>query len=280
MTQHIGFIGGGNMARSLIGGMMANGFPPQHVHVCDTNADALAGLEKEFNVRTTDNAHAIINDCDAVMLAVKPQVMEKVVSSVCDAITQHTPLLISIAAGITTHALNDWGTGGDDSIQLPIVRCMPNTPSLLQCGATAMFATPAVSAEQKNLTDTLLNAVGISAWVDNEPALDAITALSGSGPAYFFAFMEAMQTAAIEQGLPKEIAATFTLQTALGAARMAVESGEDISVLRERVTSKGGTTAAALASFAQSDLNNAVRTAMQAAHDRSQSLAQELTQSS
>lgn len=278
MTQHIGFIGGGNMARSLIGGMLTNGFDASHIHVCDTNTDTLTALQNEFNITTTDNAHSIISACDAVILAVKPQVLETVLKRICDAIIQHRPLLISIAAGITVNALNDWATGGDNTTELPIVRCMPNTPSLLQCGATAMFATPNVHAEQKSLTDNILNAVGISAWVDDEPAIDAITALSGSGPAYFFAFMEAMQKEAIKQGLPEHIARDFTLQTALGAARMACESGEDISLLRERVTSKGGTTAAALASFMQSDLNNVVGQAMQAANARSKSLAEELTQ--
>lgn len=278
MTQHIGFIGGGNMARSLIGGILANGFDANRIHVCDPHTDTLAALQHDFNVRTTDNAHTLINACDAVILAVKPQVMENVVSPVCEVIIQHQPVLISIAAGITVDALNRWATGGDSRIHLPIVRCMPNTPSLLQCGATAMFATSAVTAAQKDLTNTVLNAVGISAWVEDEHAIDAITALSGSGPAYFFAFMEAMQKEAIKQGLPEHIAREFTQQTALGAARMACESGEDIGVLRERVTSKGGTTAAALASFAHNDLDNVVSQAMQAAHDRSQSLAKELTQ--
>lgn len=278
MTQNIGFIGGGNMARSLIGGMIANGFDAGQIHVCDTNADTISALADEFNITTTDNAHSIVSECDAVMLAVKPQVMENVISHICDSIIQNQPLLISIAAGITTHALNNWATGGDSNIELPIVRCMPNTPSLLQCGATAMFATPKVGDEQKTLTDNMLNAVGISAWVDNEAAIDAVTALSGSGPAYFFAFMEAMQQAAIKQGLPENIAREFTLQTALGAARMACESGEEIGLLRERVTSKGGTTAAALESFAQNDLNQTVGQAMQAANDRSKSLAEELTQ--
>lgn len=266
------------MARSLIGGMVANGFDAKHIHVCDTNPDTLSALHTEFNVQTTDNAHAIMSDCDAVLLAVKPQVMENVVSFVCDSIIQHKPLLISIAAGITAKALNDWGTGGDNSVALPIVRCMPNTPSLLQCGATAMFATNSVNDEQKSIADQILSAVGISAWVEDEHAIDAITALSGSGPAYFFAFMEAMQKEAISQGLPEDIAREFTLQTALGAARMACESGEDIGVLRERVTSKGGTTAAALESFAQSNLENTVAQAMQAANARSKSLAEELTQ--
>lgn len=278
MTQHIGFIGGGNMARSLIGGMLANGFDANHIQVCDTNTDTLTALQNEFNITITDNAHSIVSACDAVILAVKPQVLETALKHICDAILQHRPLLISIVAGITVNALNDWATGGDNTTKLPIVRCMPNTPSLLQCGATAMFATPNVHAEQKKLTDNILNAVGISAWVDNEQAIDAITALSGSGPAYFFAFMEAMQTEAIKQGLPEHIARDFTLQTALGAARMACESGEDISLLRERVTSKGGTTAAALASFMQSDLNNVVSQAMQMANARSKSLAKELTQ--
>jgi len=181
------------------------------------------------------------------------------------------PLYVSIAAGIRSADIARWL--GDDAA---VVRCMPNTPALIQCSATALYANKTVTEMQKQRADEILHAVGITTWVADEDLLDVVTALSGSGPAYFFLLMEAMQKTAVRLGLDKETAASLTLQTALGAARMADESELDVEQLRARVTSKGGTTAAAIASFEHDDFYNNVNKALQAAYNRSRELADEL----
>jgi pyrroline-5-carboxylate reductase len=206
-----------------------------------------------------------------VILAVKPQVMSQVTADIQPATAAPTPLVISIAAGIPISSLEQ-GLGETT----PIVRCMPNTPALLRCGATALFANPATNAEQRQVAENMLAAVGTVCWVSSEAQLDAVTALSGSGPAYFFLFMEAMVNAGEELGLPVDVARDLCLQTALGSARMAAQGDVPLAELRRRVTSPGGTTERAIRSFEENGLRATVEAAMEAAHDRAREMAREL----
>ena len=271
MSKKITFIGGGNMARSLIGGMVANGISASNITVSDPLQVLRTQLADDFGVQvSSDNIQAIAH-ADCLLVAVKPQLLKEILSPLAESLRASRPLIISIAAGITESLLNTW-SGGEQAV----VRCMPNTPALVQTGATALFANAQVSRDQKQLAEQILSAVGLTLWVDHESQLDAVTAVSGSGPAYFFAFIEAMQAAGEKLGLSAEQAKQLTIQTALGAARMANESSDSPSVLREKVTSKGGTTFAALQSFAASDLNGIVDKALGAAHARSIELGKEL----
>ncbi len=270
-TATICFIGAGNMASSLIGGLIANQYPPQNLIANDINAAKLQQLHDDFSICTeTDNGIAI-SSADIIVLAVKPQVMQQVCRSVAISLskTQRKPLFISIAAGIRESDINRW-LGGDHAV----VRCMPNTPSLVNLGASALFANSAVSLSQKQSAEKILQSTGITVWVEQESQLDAVTAISGSGPAYFFLFIEALQNAAIELGLDNETAAKLARQTALGAATMAID--EDVCTLRQQVTSKGGTTEQAIASFQHNGLQQLVLEATQAAAKRSVELADEL----
>lgn len=258
------------MATSLVGGIIAAGTMPASILVAEPDADRCAQLSEQFDVETTvDNLEALRQD--VVVLSVKPQLMQTVCQQLAESANVQNPLYISIAAGITTADIARWL--GDE---VAVVRCMPNTPALIQCGATALYANKTVSKAQQDLADEILRAVGITAWVADENLLDVVTAVSGSGPAYFFLLMEAMQSTAVKLGLDKETAAGLTVQTALGAARMASESELDTQELRSRVTSKGGTTAAAISSFEHDDFQNSVSKAVHAAYNRSRELADEL----
>lgn len=268
INQNISFIGAGNMASSLVGGLLAKGVKASRITMSDTNETALANASRVLKVNTTDANEEAIVDANVVVLAVKPQVMKSVCESLQEMVQHQKPLVISIAAGVTTASLNEW-LGGNVSI----VRCMPNTPALVQTGATAMFANEQVDEEQKNLAKAVLSAVGIALWVDSESQLDAVTALSGSGPAYFFLVMEAMIDAGVKLGLSKDMAEQLTLQTALGASQMAITSDDDPAVLRQKVTSPGGTTEQAVQLFEQANLRGIFADALQAAKDRSEELA-------
>ncbi len=264
------FIGGGNMAGSLIGGLIADGWSPGRIQVADPDPARISQLTERFSVITTrDNSEAIAS-ADAVVLAVKPQILHEVAVQIAPAIRQYQPVVISIAAGIRETALRDWL--GEDTA---IVRCMPNTPAVVQSGATALYANARVSEEQRSLAESVLRAVGLALWVDDEAQMDAVTALSGSGPAYFFLFMEALQAAGTELGLPADTARLLTLQTAFGAAKMALESREDAASLRRQVTSPGGTTERAIEVFTQEALPAMILKALQAAAGRSRELADE-----
>lgn len=268
----IAFIGAGNMASSIIGGLVAKSVSPRQIVASDPQARTLEHLKTVAPVRTTgDNRQAIAN-ADVVVLAVKPQAMREVLAPLAEELRRHRPLLISIAAGIEIRSLAQW-LGSDT---LPIVRCMPNTPALVQSGATGLFASAAVSAEQRQLADSILRAVGITLWLEEEEQLDAVTAVSGSGPAYFFLVMEAMQAAGEKLGLPAEVAEQLTLQTALGAAQMAVASGVDAAELRRRVTSPNGTTERAIAAFEAGELRQLFEQALTDCRDRARELAREL----
>ncbi|MDH3987409.1 MAG: pyrroline-5-carboxylate reductase, partial [Gammaproteobacteria bacterium] len=206
------FIGGGNMAASLIGGLIADGWDPARIRVADNSPGRLQQLSQQFPISTsTDNCDAA-DQTDIIVLAVKPQVMKSVALELASLVARQQPLVISIAAGIPAGALGNW-LGKSTAI----VRTMPNTPAMVQSGATALYANERVSEEQRSIAESILRAVGVAIWVEDEAQMDAVTALSGSGPAYFFLFMEALQTAGVELGLPQETARLLALQTAFGA---------------------------------------------------------------
>lgn len=262
------FIGAGNMARSLIVGLLKDNANVQ-LRVADPEQTQLDAIRQHFpQVATfTDNTEAMQN-ADVVLLAVKPQIMGDVAQGLAATAQLSRPLFISVAAGIRESALSAW-LGGN----LPIVRCMPNTPALVQTGATGLFANSLVHDKQRSLAESILRAVGITLWFDDENQLDAVTAVSGSGPAYFFLVMEAMQAAAEGMGIRAEDAHLLIVQTALGAARLALESNDLPAELRRKVTSKGGTTEAALKVLNEGGLTALFAQALQAAENRSRELA-------
>lgn len=270
-TQHIGFIGGGNMAGSLIGGLVSSGYPANKITVADLDAEKLVHLSDTFGVNVEQDASVLALDVDILVLAVKPQHMQVATEAVRQAVQQKKPVVVSIAAGIRIEVLRRW-VGGD----LPIVRCMPNTPALVKTAATGLFANEQVSENQKDQVESLLGAVGVTVWVNAESELDVVTALSGSGPAYFFMMMEALEAAAVNAGLDPQTAQLLTQETALGAAKMALASSESTAVLRQRVTSPGGTTERALGVMNERGLANIFQEALLAAKDRSIELSDEL----
>lgn len=270
LTKNIGFIGGGNMARSLIGGLINSGVSASSLYVSDVNADSLASLNNDFGINTCESNQQLVDNCEIIVLAVKPQVMKEVVSPLSISTESH-PLLITIAAGIRVESIHGW-VGN----KVAIVRAMPNTPALVQTGATGLYANKHTSEEQKQAAESILRAVGLAIWVDEESQMDVVTALSGSGPAYLFLVMEAMEQAGIELGLSNENARLLAIQTAFGAAKLALEIEESPATLREKVTSPGGTTEQALRVFNESQLKDIFNKAMSAARDRAIELADEL----
>lgn len=271
----IAFIGGGNMASALIAGLAGKLTAGANIHVVDPNAAALEQLRARYGVSTAPAAGAAVAACDVVVLAVKPQSMREVAAQLLPLLdaagASGKPLMLSIAAGIRAADLARW-LGGYEAI----VRCMPNTPALIGLGITGMVASAGVSAAQKASADAILQAVGATVWLDNESLIDPVTAVSGSGPAYVFYFIEAMQQAALEMGLSAEQGTQLALATFVGAAQLATQSSEPVSLLRERVTSKGGTTYAALTSMENSGVKAAIVQAMKAAAERGRELGEEL----
>lgn len=268
----IGFIGAGNMAGALIEGLLSNGVAAACLHASDTSSDKLAALAAKGVQTTTDN-RAVINACEVVVLAVKPQMMASVLAPLQSTLQAKPCLLISVAAGIQMQSLQEWTHAAQ-----PVVRCMPNTPALVLAGASGLYANALVSAQQQQTATAILEAVGLACWLDNESQLDAVTALSGSGPAYFFLLMEAMQAAGVRLGLPPETARSLCLQTALGAATLALASAEDVAELRRRVTSPGGTTEAAIKQFEADGFSAIVDRALDQAARRSEALGAPLTE--
>jgi pyrroline-5-carboxylate reductase len=270
-SKTITFIGAGNMASSLIGGLVADGYAPKKIVASDPDSGKLADLSARFGIQSaTDNIDAV-QRADVVVLAVKPQALEQVCGDIRAAVQQRHPLVVSIAAGIREADLQAW-LGGD----ITLVRSMPNTPAMLQAGATVLHADPGVSAAQRDLAESILRAVGLTRWVDDEALMDVVTALSGSGPAYFFLVMEAMEAAAIANGLTADTARLLTIQTALGAARMAIESSDGPAALRQKVTSPGGTTERALSILEQGELRALFEKAVTGACERSRELSEML----
>ena len=273
MNKHkhtIGFIGGGNMARSLIGGLIRAGYPADALSVADPNDAIQAALASDFGIHTTNDNQQIVDNCDVVVLAVKPQVLKTVATAIRPGQRQHQ-LFLTVAAGIRTASLANWLDANT-----PIVRAMPNTPALVQSGATGLFANTHVSSGQRDLAESIMRAAGLVQWVEDEALMDAVTALSGSGPAYLFLVMEAMEKAGQAMGLSAETARLLTVQTAFGAAKLALEIEEDPAVLRENVTSPGGTTEQAIRVLREEGLEALFDRALRAARDRAQELADEL----
>jgi pyrroline-5-carboxylate reductase len=264
----ISFIGGGNMAAALLGGLAGKLTAGANIHVVDINADALARLQQQFGVRTAPQIDAAVAASDVIVLAVKPQQMREVAAQLQPHIGQQ--LVLSIAAGIRAVDLSRW-LGGHNAI----VRTMPNTPALIGQGITGMAALPGVSATQREAADAIMHAVGATVWLDDETLIDPVTAVSGSGPAYVFYFIEAMQQAAQELGLSAEQGTQLAIATFTGAAQLAAQSTDPVSVLRERVTSKGGTTYAALTSMEASGVKEGIVKALHAAAARGRELGEE-----
>lgn len=268
MTIKITFIGAGNMASSLVGGIIAKGFDPLNITVTDINDAQLAQARSQFQVNTSRDNLAACQKADVIVLAVKPQVMGDVLAPIREVVGRRQPLVLSIAAGITLTRLQQWL--GDE---IAIVRCMPNTPAMVEAGATGLFANARVSDLQKEQARSIMASVGLALWLDSEDQIDAVTALSGSGPAYFFLVMEAMMVAGQALGLSESVARQLTLQTALGSAQMAVTGSVEPAELRRRVTSPGGTTERAISIMESHDLRGIFKTALQGAYDRSKELA-------
>jgi pyrroline-5-carboxylate reductase len=264
----ITFIGGGNMARSLIGGLIARGHAPALIRAADPIEALRDGLSRDFGVPVFIDNRLAANAADIIVLAVKPQVMGTVCLGIADLVAAQNPLLVSIAAGIRLDNFRRWL--GD---RARLVRTMPNTPALIGAGVTGLHADASVSVEARALAEAVLAAAGSTVWIAEEDQMDAVTAVSGSGPAYFFLLMESMIDAAKRQGLPDAAARTLVLNTALGAARMAAEGGESPDVLRVRVTSPGGTTQAALECFEAGGFRDLVDAAVARATERGRELS-------
>ena len=270
-NSRIAFIGCGNMGRSLIGGLIANGQSVNSITGTDINAEQRQTAATQFNIEVLEDNRQAIKDANVVVLAVKPQSMQDTLSAIKAELAQEQPLLISIAAGIHLSDLGQWAGEG-----LAIVRSMPNTPALIQSGATALCANQYTSDSQRDLAETIMRSVGLALWLDDETLMDAVTALSGSGPAYFFLIMEVMEKAATQLGLSQEHARILTLQTAFGAAKMALESNHDTETLRKQVTSPGGTTEQALNVLMNGGIEDLFADALKAAQKRSTELAASL----
>jgi pyrroline-5-carboxylate reductase len=273
-TTDIGFIGGGNMARSLIGGLIADGADPGHLWVSDPDTETVEDIRQRFGIQSCDSNTALADSVDVLVLAVKPQNVRSVCEEISAAVSERAPLLISIAAGVRVAALSRW-LGAD----VAIVRTMPNTPALVQSGMTALYANDEVSEIQHSVAESILRAVGVTVWIDDEAQMDAVTALSGSGPAYFFLLLEALEHAGTRLGLDARVAQLLTLQTGFGAARLALESEDDAAVLRQRVTSPGGTTESAIRVLQDAGFEALFDEALQAACKRATELADMMEES-
>jgi len=266
----IGFIGAGNMAYALIKGLLNNGFDANQINISDPNEELLLNRESELKVTTYSDNTSLLSNSDIIFFAVKPQVL----SSVClelKGVVKSKHLFVSIVAGIRSSDINRW-LGGN----FALIRTMPNTPALFQTGVTGLFANEVVDNEQKSLVESILSSVGECFWVNEEKLIDAITAISGSGPAYFFLLMESMKQAGMALGLDEETANSLSIQTAYGASLMANKTGKDSRTLRTEVTSPNGTTQSAIESFQDQNFEGIVANATRAAYDRARELSNEL----
>ena len=266
-NMNIGFIGSGNMARSIIGGL-TSGSTQYNIYAADPAVEKLASLKEEFGVIACTGNEELLQQSDVVVLSVKPQVMPGMLCALSDAYNQSNPLIISIAAGVRCNQILNWL----NSQSAPCIRVMPNTPALIKTGASGLFALNATD-EQKQLAENIMNAVGITVWLNDENLIDTVTAVSGSGPAYFFYLMEAIYNSAVKNGLDESVAKKLTLQTALGAAKLACASDVEFKALREQVTSPGGTTQAAINTLKDNNFNELVDNAVTQAAIRSKELS-------
>lgn len=267
-SRHLTFIGTGNMANAIIGGLCAAGYPRHLLHACGPDAAQRAALEQAFGITTADDNTAFLTHSDALILCVKPQIMESVCRVMAPALPRPAPVILSIAAGIPTTALAAWL----DTLA-PVIRCMPNTPAMVHQGASVLFASESVPSEARELASTIFSAVGQVDWVDQEDLLHAVTALSGSGPAYCFLFLEALEEAGAQLGLPPDLSRRLAIQTLRGAGELAAHSAEEPRLLKQRVMSPGGTTEQAIRQFEQDDFSGLVARALLQAWRRSYTLA-------
>ncbi len=263
MNQNIAFIGCGNMTRSLIGGLIANGMDCKQLAAADPNLEQRRLITDQFGVQTDVDNRVISTDADVIVLAVKPQIMREVIHDLANLIQTKPILLISIAAGIRLASIRQWL-----NFDTAIVRIMPNTPALIQAGVAALFANTQTSDPQKNIAERMMHSVGATLWLDDEALMDSVTALSGSGPAYFFYMMELIEKTGTDLGLSKQQARQLTIETALGAAKMATSSELDLATLRKQVTSPGGTTEQALKVLSEGKFDRLIEKAMTAAMQR------------
>ncbi|KAK9762738.1 hypothetical protein K7432_011240 [Basidiobolus ranarum] len=286
-AQHITFIGGGNMAEAIIGGLIENGFERGNITLSEIVTARAQYMQESFGINLApDSASAILgyegnghSKAQVVVFAVKPQVMKQVALSLSSSLVETNPLVITIAAGIRTTALARWLSTDDngdviEGAKIPVVRCMPNTPALVLCGATGLYANANTNEDHKEIANEILCSISKTQWLDDEYMLDAVTAVSGSGPAYFFLMLEAMENAGVKAGLPKEVANALAIQTCLGAAKMAEKSGEDFAELRRKVTSPNGTTEAAIKTMERGEVREWIEKGVLAANTRSQELGE------
>lgn len=263
LSARIGFIGGGNMATALIEGLQRHPASGRRIFVADPNADRREALRQQYGVMVTADNHEAASEAEVIVLAVKPAAVPAVAHALCRQLRPEQ-LVVSVAAGVTAPALQRW-LGGHAAV----VRAMPNTPAMVGCGATGLFAPEGLSTAHRDMAESLMRSVGLVQWVADESLMDAVTALSGSGPAYVFLVMEAMQSAAEQLGLPTDSARLLTLETVFGAARLAMSASEPPAVLRARVTSPNGTTERGIAALEAAGLRHAFLSALTAAHARS-----------
>lgn len=264
----VGFIGAGNMARSLAGGLLKNGWPKDHIVLADPDPQQRHSIQSILGVTACVDNIDVAGRADILVLAVKPQVLRPVAESIAAATQKKRPLVVTIAAGVRSADLERW-LGGN----LPVVRAMPNTAALVGSGAAGMYANTQVDSTMRDQAESILRSVGVAVWLDHEHLIDTVTALSGSGPAYFFLVMEALEQAAIEHGLDRATARLLTLETAFGAAKMALEGAEEPTQLRARVTSPGGTTERAMGVLEAGGTADLFRRAIGAAVERARELA-------
>jgi pyrroline-5-carboxylate reductase len=268
--EKLGFIGAGNMAGAIINGLLNSGFEAERLVICDRNEDKLNSFA-ERGCSTTQSIETVFTTADAVVLAVKPQVLKQVISPFAAVAQAHKPLILSVVAAIPETSINQW-LGGN----LAMVRTMPNTPSLVMEGATGLFANSLVTPEQKTFAESIFSGIGQYSWVETEDLLHAVTAAAGSAPAYFFRFAEAMSNTAMSQGLTEAQARTLIGQTMLGAAKMMMETDENIGQMCKNVCSPNGTTERAIMSFNNENIDTLVDNAMKACFDRSIELSEQL----
>ncbi len=264
----LGFIGGGNMAQAIVGGLIGNGYSRERITVADPLAQQRSLVEERLGIEAVGDNRVAVGGSDVLILAVKPQMLREVCRGIAAAVHNARPLVLSVAAGVGIRDISRWL--GEP---IALIRVMPNSPALVGAGVTAMFANEHVDTAQKAVAERLMSAVGSVVWLDSESLLDPVTAVSGSGPAYFFLLMEIMEQVGIEMGLSADAARTLTTQTAAGAAQMALQPGLDLVSLRQQVTSPGGTTEAALRTLDGADLRGIVRAALFAARNRGMQLA-------
>ncbi len=267
----LGIIGGGNMAESLIGGLLASGEKASSILVSEPESTRREHLSTKYGINCLSENTALAAQSDLLLFAVKPQILQQIAEPLKQTVQAKQPLIISIAAGVRSSDLDYWLGGG-----LAIVRVMPNTPSLVGAGASGLYANHRVSDQQRDQAESILRAVGITVWLDNEPQIDIVTALSGSGPAYILRIIEAMEEAATKAGLERETSRLLAIETVLGAARLAMESDDSPADLRRKVTSPGGTTEMGLQQLEKGNIAQLFADAINAAIDRSREMADEL----